>query len=357
MEYRQFKADSVDDAITEATMQLGVPSTELDIVVVEEGSNGFLGIGKRQAVINARVREKDFSKKKSEKKAESKPKKDTEKKPDKPKFTMQVKDDQVKINTYDKNARVQKNKTDDRRNQNSQKPKNDKPRAAKPKNEKPAAEKTVTQTESRKDVSTSSVYSHSNFSDASVKNSAIKQQKPADEPVKPSVPKEEKPVVNPENIDEIMTETEKFLHDVLSAMNIETQVYMQFDKDHNDINIQLSGEEMGILIGKHGNTLDSLQYLTSLFANKKSTQYLRVHMDTENYRAKRQKTLENLARNIARKVKKTRREVYLEPMNPYERRIIHSALQNDRYVTTRSEGEEPYRKVVIYLKKNDRNSR
>ena len=134
-------------------------------------------------------------------------------------------------------------------------------------------------------------------------------------------------------------------------MKIETEVAITFDKEKNDVNIELSGDEMGVLIGKRGNTLDSLQYLTSLYCNKLSNQYLRVKMDTENYRARRKQTLEHLAKNIAYKVKKTKRPVYLEPMNPYERRIIHSALQNDRFVTTKSEGEEPYRKVVVILKK------
>ena len=118
------------------------------------------------------------------------------------------------------------------------------------------------------------------------------------------------------------------------------------------MDIDVEGPDMGILIGKRGQTLDSLQYLISLFVNKKSESYIRVKLDTENYRARRKDTLENLAKNISFKVKRTRRPFTLEPMNPYERRIIHSALQNDKYVATRSEGEEPYRKVVIYLKKN-----
>ena len=117
------------------------------------------------------------------------------------------------------------------------------------------------------------------------------------------------------------------------------------------MNINMEGPEMGILIGKRGQTLDALQYLVSLFVNKESENYIRVKLDTENYRARRKDTLENLAKNIAFKVKRSRRSVTLEPMNPYERRIIHSALQNDKYVATKSEGEEPYRKVVVYLKK------
>ena len=123
------------------------------------------------------------------------------------------------------------------------------------------------------------------------------------------------------------------------------------DEEKNEMSIDLEGPEMGILIGKRGQTLDSLQYLTSLFVNKKKDKYIKIKMDTENYRARRKETLENLAKNIAYKVKKSRRQFVLEPMNPYERRIIHSTLQQDKFVATRSEGEEPYRKVVVYLKK------
>ena len=119
------------------------------------------------------------------------------------------------------------------------------------------------------------------------------------------------------------------------------------------MNIDVEGPEMGIIIGKRVQTLDSLQYLISLYVNKKSETFIRVKLDTENYRERRKETLENLAKNIAFKVKKSRRAFTLEPMNPYERRIIHSTLQNDKYVSTRSEGEEPYRKVVVYPKKNN----
>ncbi len=135
-------------------------------------------------------------------------------------------------------------------------------------------------------------------------------------------------------------------------MDIESTVKIDYNEDDSTMNIDVSGPDMGILIGKRGQTLDALQYLISLFVNKKSDSYIRVKLDTENYRARRKDTLENLAKNIAFKVKRTRRSFTLEPMNPFERRIIHSTLQNDKYVSTRSEGEEPYRKVVVYLKKN-----
>ena len=113
--------------------------------------------------------------------------------------------------------------------------------------------------------------------------------------------------------------------------------------------INLEGENMGVLIGKRGQTLDSLQYLTNRVANKMQDGYVRVKLDTENYRQRRKETLENLAKNIAHKVKRTKKSVSLEPMNPYERRIIHSALQGDKYISTHSEGEEPYRRVVVTM--------
>ena len=206
MEYTKFSAKTVNDAITEACKALGVTSDKLDYKVVEEGSNGFLGIGAKDAVI-----------------------------------------------------------------------------------------------------------------EAAVKNS----------------------------VSDIASD---FLKDVFAAMNMTVVVDVKYNADDNEMNIDLSGDDMGVLIGKRGQTLDSLQYLVSLVVNKGNEDYIRVKVDTENYRERRKRTLENLAKNMAYKVKRTRRPLHLEPMNPYERRIIHSALQNDKFVTTHSEGEEPYRHVVITLK-------
>ncbi len=142
-----------------------------------------------------------------------------------------------------------------------------------------------------------------------------------------------------------------FLSDVFKSMNLAVVIDAKYNEIDNMLDIDLSGDDMGVLIGKRGQTLDSLQYLTSLVVNKGEDDYVRVKVDTENYRQRRKDTLENLAKNISFKVKRTKRPVSLEPMNPYERRIIHSALQNDRYVTTHSEGEEPYRRVVVTLKR------
>ncbi len=142
-----------------------------------------------------------------------------------------------------------------------------------------------------------------------------------------------------------------FLKDVFEAMNMTVVIDVKYDEVEKNMDVDLSGDDMGVLIGKRGQTLDSLQYLVSLVVNKDSEEYIRVKVDTEDYRNRRKETLENLAKNIAYKVKRTKRTVSLEPMNPYERRIIHSALQNDKYVTTHSEGEEPFRRVVVTLKR------
>ena len=143
----------------------------------------------------------------------------------------------------------------------------------------------------------------------------------------------------------------EFLSSVFDAMKMEVEIIVNVSEENKLVEVELKGDDMGVLIGKRGQTLDSLQYLTSLSLNKHSDNYYRVKVDTEDYRKRRKETLENLASNIASKAKKTKRSVSLEPMNPFERRVIHSALQNDKYVTTHSEGEEPYRHVVVTLKK------
>ena len=206
MEYIEVSAKNVDDAITQATIQLGITSDQLEYEVLDKGSTGFLGIGSKNAVIKARK-----------------------------KFSVE------------------------------------------------------------------------------------------------------------ENVIE-------FLSSVFHAMKMEVEVVVSVNEEEHSIDVDLKGEDMGILIGKRGQTLDSLQYLTNLSVNKNSDDYYKVKIDTENYRERIKETLENLAKNIAYKVKRTRIPVSLEPMNPFERRIIHSALQNNKYVTTHSEGEEPYRHVVVTLK-------
>ena len=167
-------------------------------------------------------------------------------------------------------------------------------------------------------------------------------------------PKPEPVVVerSEEEIAAIKKAADDFLKEVFTAMELAVEINTQYNKETGNLEIDFAGDDMGILIGKRGQTLDSLQYLTSLVVNKNENAYVRVKLDTENYRSRRKDTLENLAKNIAFKVKKTRKPVSLEPMNPYERRIIHSALQGNKFVETYSEGNEPYRHVVVTLKKN-----
>ena len=194
-----------------------------------------------------------------------------------------------------------------------------------------------------------------------IKTEEVKKEETAiekNEPIKAEVTekaerkapkKEENNSLTEEEKNEIISKADNFLNDVFKAMEIEVNKKIEFD-EYGSLAVNLEGPDMGVLIGKRGQTLDSLQYLVSLVVNKKKGGYIRVKVDTEDYRERRKKTLENLAKNLSYKVKRTRRPVTLEPMNPYERRVIHSTLQNDKYVTTHSEGEEPYRRVVITLK-------
>ena len=162
---------------------------------------------------------------------------------------------------------------------------------------------------------------------------------------KPAVIKARKKYSPEENVRE-------FLTNVFDAMHLDVGIVSKYDEENGLIDVEFKGNEMGVLIGKRGQTLDSLQYLTNLAVNKQTDHYVKVKLDTEDYRKRRKDTLENLAKNISYKVKRTKRPVALEPMNPFERRVIHSALQNDRFVSTHSEGEEPYRHVVVTLKRN-----
>lgn len=173
--------------------------------------------------------------------------------------------------------------------------------------------------------------------------------KEAGKPTQKKAPKTDAEGTKPSDpaMAELLVRVEKFLDEMFAAMHMEVTIETGYDEEEKTINVNLSGAEMGVLIGKRGQTLDSIQYLSSLVVNKGEDEYIRVKIDTENYRERRKETLENLAKNISYKVKRTKRPVSLEPMNPYERRVIHAALQNDKYVVTRSEGVEPYRHIVI----------
>lgn len=188
------------------------------------------------------------------------------------------------------------------------------------------------------------------------KSSKIRVSIPEEQPTEEAAEASEEPEETSEislnyNPDSPSDTAVEFIYQVLKQMELQADISAEIKEDEETIFIDIEGEEMGTLIGKRGQTLDALQYLTSLVVNRVCGKYYKIKLDTENYRERRKETLENLAKNIAMKVKKTHRSVALEPMNPYERRIIHAALQNDRYVETHSEGEEPYRKVIVSMKK------
>ena len=301
MEEITVSAKTLDDAITEALIQLGVTSDQLEYDVIEKGNAGFLGIGRKQAVIKAR--------RKVEKKVNDEPVID---------FSDAVKEvmkDSKSDNYHTHNNRDNKKKKDNRKKENYHK--NNKNVTASEKTEKVKEETVKTEKKEKND--------------------------------KPHKPVQERKEIELAKVEDITVKTcEEFLTNVLKAMDMEVEIKTSIDEE-GALCIEMNGDNMGILIGKRGQTLDSLQYLTNRVANKAQDGYVRVKLDTEDYRRRRKETLENLAKNIAHKVKRTRRSVSLEPMNPYERRIIHSALQGDRSVTTHSEGEEPYRRVVVTL--------
>ena len=310
MEFQEFTGDNVDLAINEACTRLQVPSFELEYEVISKESAGFLGFGKKPARIRARKKEVQETVK-----AEPKQKQEPKKKEEKPVKKVEV------------SAPVVEEK---------------KQEAVKPEYKKEPKNKNGKK---------------KNFEKKS-KNASGEEKKEAKREPRKEQPKREpkpEPVVverSEEEIAEIKKDAENFLKEVFAAMELTVEINIQYNKETGNLEIDFAGDDMGILIGKRGQTLDSLQYLTSLVVNKGDNAYVRVKLDTENYRSRRKDTLENLAKNIAFKVKKTRKPVSLEPMNPYERRIIHSALQGNKFVETYSEGNEPYRHVVVTLKKN-----
>ena len=320
MEEITVSAKTLDDAITEALVQLSVTSDQLDYEVIEKGSTGFFGFGMKQAVIKAR--------RKVEKKEIEEPVIDFS---DTVKGVMKdIKTDNVQRD--DKKKKEKKNYKD--RNRNRQAQRDSKSEIKKDtKKENYSEEKSV----SLKDEK---------IPENPVKAEAHTKKEKSEKFKKQTVERKEIELAKVE--DATIDACVEFLKNVLAAMDMKVEIHSSVDED-GALSLEMSGENMGILIGKRGQTLDSLQYLTNRVANKMQEGYVRVKLDTEDYRRRRKETLENLAKNIAHKVKRTRRSVSLEPMNPYERRIIHSALQSDRNVTTHSEGEEPYRRVVVTL--------
>ena len=311
----QFSAKTKNEAITKACIELGVSSDQLDIQVVSEGSSGFFGIGSKPAIIKARKVYDNSEEKEIEKIVDSVKinafKEDTVKETQKSAPKSVSRQNDVKPETKTETAKASKEEKQPR------------PAKEKPAKEKPAKEKPVKEQKERP-----------------AKEKQVKASKPIEI------------ITDPEEIKDIEERALVFLRDVFGSMDLgEVQITSKYNTTDGCLEVDFEGEDMGILIGKRGQTLDSLQYLTSLVVNKGKSDYIRVKLDTEDYRRRRKETLENLARGIAYKVKKTRKPVVLEPMNPYERRIIHSALQGNKFVETASEGEEPYRHVVVKLKR------
>ena len=313
MEYITVSAKTLDDAITEALVQLGVTSDQLDYQVIEKGSAGFLGIGMKQAVIKARKKEEV---------------KEEEPEIEIPKVDVSVVKEPVKKENKNKKEAVKK--------EPAVKEKKDSAKKESPKKE--FSKKESPKKDSKKK------------NGAKEKKESVKEQPNQEAKEKNTAVKKEVELAKVE--DQTKEACEKFICDVLTAMDMKDVNVTSFIDEEGALSINMEGSDMGILIGKRGQTLDSLQYLANRVANKMQEGYVRVKLDTEDYRRRRKDTLENLAKNIASKVKRSRRTVSLEPMNPYERRIIHSALQSDPAVSTHSEGEEPYRRVVVTLVRN-----
>ena len=331
MEEIKISAKTLDEAKTQALLKLNTSSDHIEFKVIEEGSSGLLGfIGSKPWVISARVKTDEeiaaeaemaaLSKNAEEKKAEESVKAAEDEK--KPEATVeeevitvsdvQVSDEAVSITEVEQISMIQEADVQ----------------------ESPENQKEISADE-----------------DASEAASAGKA------PETDESEKENLEPVSDEEAAELIKRGEDFLNDIFRIMDIKAAIKSEFDHETNEIYYEFEGDDMGVLIGKRGQTLDSLQYLVSLVVNKHRSGYIRVKLDTENYRDRRKVKLEELARNIAQKVKRSRHKVELEPMNPYERRIIHSALQNDPYVTTVSEGDEPYRHVVVILKKEQNHRR
>ena len=308
-DYIQFSAKTKSEAITKACIELGVSSDQLEIQVISEGSNGFFGIGSKPAVIKVRKIESVSEEEEMKEIVET-----------------------VKLDSFKEEAPVQEEKKTEDIKPVKKEIKEPKAVSEKPRQPKPVKERDVKEKQPRE------------------------FREPKEKQVREKTTKPVKPVeilTDPEEIKEVENRAKVFLRDVFASMNLgEVEITSEYNTTDGSLEVDFEGEDMGILIGKRGQTLDSLQYLTSLVVNKGKSNYIRVKLDTEDYRKRRKETLENLARGIAYKVRKTRKPVILEPMNPYERRIIHSALQGNKFVETVSEGEEPYRHVVVKLKRN-----
>lgn len=332
-DYIEFSAKTKSEAITKACIELGTSSDMLDIQVISEGSSGFFGFGSKPAIIKVCKKVED-SEEEELKKIVGSVKIDSINTPEKKKKP----ESRQAGKESSRPKPVKEEKKENKREENKKEAK--KEAKAKAPAEKPAVEKPVKEAQPKEKQA----------AEKPVKEAAPKEKAAKEKPAKTGKPVEI--ISDPEEIREVEKAAEVFLRDVFASMELgEVEITSRYNKNDGCLEVDFEGDDMGILIGKRGQTLDSLQYLTSLVVNKGKSNYVRVKLDTEDYRRRRKETLENLARGIAYKVKKTRKPVVLEPMNPYERRIIHSALQGNKFVETISEGEDPYRHVVVKPKR------
>lgn len=361
MDKIRVSAKTKDEAITKALIQLGITSDRLDYTVLVEGKSGLFGIGAKPWIIEASVKaasqksdlerlEKEIHNITSGKAAEKKPAPAAPKKPvaEKPAAPAEKKVADAPVDAADKKDESPKseNRADTDRAARPERRERSDRGERRPRRDRNDRNERGNRGERRNDRVSGKRYPRGGYEikDMSILNTPEPEHKVHE--IKP---------VSPEEAAAAQKQAEEFITALMKGMNMDVNISASFDHANNELLLNMEGPDMGILIGKRGQTLDSLQYLTSLVINKEHKEdYIRVKLDTEDYRSRREATLRNLARNIAYKVRRSRKPVALEPMNPYERRIIHSALQNDRYVTTRSEGEEPFRHVIIYMKKKDR---
>ena len=340
MEYREFRAKTVNDAVTEALIELEITSDMIEYEVIEEGSTGLLGLFSKDAVIRARRKEdsgeeEDIFDIKAEIRAGS-----------------LLDPEPVKADRRPEKA-FQKKETG-RPEKAFQKKEESKSEKAASKKEESKAEKAVPKKEESKPAGAfRREKNKAGGEEAAGQTKDPAKKTEAEAPVKAELKPENKPAKAPAVVKDVDEEVlKRVLNEILDKLEIRADIEIKVNKEERTVDINVEGDDTGDIIGKRGQTLDAIQYILSILVNKEQECYFRVKLDTGNYRERRQKTLENLAKNMASKVKKTRRKVALEPMNPYERRVIHSYLQSDKLVTTKSEGEEPNRRVVIYYKKS-----
>ncbi len=328
---------TVEDAVRAGLQQLGCDAADVTIDVLEAGRPGLFGMFGKLARVRLTLKENDLDFEMptlsldSQKARAPKPEKKAEpKKAEKAEKTEETEKVEKRAEAPVEPKKVEKS-AEEAKSEPAPAP------------EAPASEEAPAAEAPKAEAPRAPRRSRSNRADKAerAERAESRPEKKNDEPFVPS---------DPETLSETGRIAYDFLKNVTEKMGVQVAIRVTEEADH--LSVAMMGDTLGILIGRRGDTLDALQYLVSLQVNKNREGYMRVSLDTENYRAKREEALTRLAQRMAARARKTGRRVTLEPMNPYERRVLHSALQNNPYVTTHSEGEEPYRRVVITLKSN-----